>query len=178
MHRVVCAALTDWLAGKTAPDKGVNALLPGVPRDPMDAAALPVEHFGDPFRDEHAARYDGAPKPRTIYVHPDGPITLEGEVGATDRKAHSVAVAVRVVVKSAELTASARWASYVERAIAKSLAAFLAEDPDGTAARSRDGYRIVTANALRAGPWKESVGEAEAIAVVAADFQVRDQAPR
>lgn len=179
MQREAVCALADWLSGATAPAWGVNALLPNVPRDPLDAAApAPIALVADPYRNDNANDFTARPsKLPALYVLPDGPVAMEGAVNVVDRKARSVSVGVRVIVENPNAAKSERYADYVTRAVCRSIAAFLAEDATADAARTRESVRIVAANTIVAGPWRESVGEAMAVAVIAVDFQCRDRAP-
>lgn len=176
IQRAVVEAVVDWFLGP----EGVNAQLHALPLAPGDAGLPPdIDAVLDPFRDAHAARFDTPPKARTIYVLPDGPVPMAGEVATQVRAAQSVAVAARYIVKlAADPAGSRREASYYQRAMEKALAAFLADTPTGDAARTRGDYRIVSANAILAGPWSEGVGEATAILVVGVDFEVHDRNAR
>lgn len=181
MRLPVITAYADWLAGvDLAAGKGVNDFLELVPRHDLDPEPpRPIALFADPFRNEKALAFDTPSAHPALYVLPDGPVTAEGEARNTDRRSQSVGVAARLIIGGDTSTVKqARYAEYVLRAMAMSTALFLADDEPGRLSRTKMNTVIVSANRIAFGPWKEAVGESQAIAVFAVDFEVRDQKPR
>jgi hypothetical protein len=185
MQMETVVLLTDWLAGISAPGKGLNDFIPLVPRLPIDAAAPPnIVHFADPFRDANCAAWytgagEGGPKKlNAVYVAPDGPADGDGEAGPVFRRCPSLAVVARICIRQPDLAKAARYAEYYRRAGVMSVQAMMADDAEARAGRTLGSIHVESANRVIDGPWAEDVGESRALGVIAVDVAVRDNKPR
>jgi hypothetical protein len=186
MQLETVTAYCDWLNGKDGAGDptglGVNDILAtfdATVLNPLDTSApTPVDSIVDPYRDDNCAAFNTPNVMRALYVMPDGPVVAEGSAGQTNRKAASLAMTVRVIVRSARTAATWRWLEYVIRAIGMSTAAFNDDTTTAKAARTRAHITVVAANKVTYGTWNEAVGDATAIGIFALDFEVRDTRPR
>jgi hypothetical protein len=169
MQLYTCVAVQEWLQGKTLGSTGVNEMLANFQPEDM--------RLGNPYDDKFVAEWSDPPRFPALYVVPDGPTIVEPEVATHNRDGESVPVAVRYIVKNSNATLSNRQAAYTLLAIDKSMKLFLAESPEGRAARERYGFCIRQRLQSTYGRWNEAVGSSVAIAVFAMDFEVRNNRP-
>ncbi len=178
MQLEVVRCVTDWLRRPDA--RGLNAKLAGVLRDVDHAGPVAVSLITCPFdpgADGSAcAEWKEPGSFPAIYITPDGPVTAFGEVATTTRASDRVAVAIRYLARGNDGRSRVE-AAYVARAVVKSLREMLKQDVDALAGRTRNEVTILNASAMTWGPWLESVGTAQAVAVVGAEFTVRDRDP-
>jgi hypothetical protein len=180
VHLEVVRALTAWLRD---PVTGANAQLGAIPRDAdhaagsVPAAVATVTCPYEPDADGDAcAKWLAPSQLPALYVTPDGPVVAEGEVATVNRQSEDVAVVVRFLAPGDD-AASRAASAYALRAVIRSLRGFNADTAAGRAARSRNGIQILTCSRITFGPWNETVGQSRAVAIVGAEFVVRDVLP-
>lgn len=171
-HLYLCRALRLWMSDLAV---GVNAELEGVPVLDGHTRPPPVQVITDPYEDEQCALWREPSAYPALYIVPDGAVEAEGEVATINREMRDVTVSLRYIVERADLSARARDASYVQRAIVRSLRGFFG--PAGESARTVGSVYVVSANSITYGRWGEAVGAAYANAVVAVSARLRDRAP-
>jgi len=96
--RMIVAALVH-------PTRGVNAKLPGVPRDEGDVLPAAIVAVYDITRDDHVVNRSEPPKIPCLYVIDEGPVAVDGEqmTGTYRDTAETVAVTIRYVAGGHDL---------------------------------------------------------------------------
>lgn len=170
--------VTDWLNNVT---NGVNALLPGVPRDGGDALPPTVQLIVDETRNGQVAR-DRLPTPAT----PGPVITLaciEDSVWGTAlettyRECDDLPMELRYAdLDKVVSEVGTRNAYYTIRAVMRSLK-LLMSDPTGTAARTRDSISLVNiTDRVVFRPAMKQIEDKIVVASIRLSFGVQDNAP-
>lgn len=174
MIDVAVCAVADWLAD---PNTGPNAFLERVLRESVDdALTLPrIVRVADTFRDDDAiaGRMHGE-RPRLIVYAASDTVT-EGEANQnTLHASDTVSVAVDLEVDAILDAQSRRVVAYLLEAIVRSVTAFLADTPEGSAARQRRGFHIIQATRRSWGFAAETAGDGVVAAAFVIDLHIRD----
>jgi len=168
--RLVTDALND-------PTTGVNAQLPGVPRD-ADDAMPPNVNIYDETNDDFVIERLPPPKLPAIYVMLDGTITTTGQylAGTYRETTRSVFVTLRYIVSNQDHVRGAADADYTMRAAVRAIAAMFYAGGQKTPVRNS--IAILTLTSMSYIPARESVGDATVAGALVIEFnRVRDTAP-
>ena len=174
-------ATADWLKDET---NGVNALLPGVPRDSTDE--LPPLLATGP--DELACVYDATrhlwvrkrtdpPNLPCLYVMSEQGFEVHGEEMTGDHfdtKTPCI-ITIRYLASKNDEEQATQDGEYTLRAVKQSLRRFMLQDFDTN--RTRNGVGIMSLLRVMYYPITASVGESMVAGAVAAYFDLRDTNP-
>lgn len=184
MRLEVVRMVADWLRD---PTNGVNAQIPGVPRDEGDEQPpeMPVVEsedgespaIYDATRHEWVARRQDPPNLPCLYITTEGPVDLHGEELTNNyRDTESpMVVAVRYLVAETDLHKGIAAGEYTLRAALRSIKALMAQENDS--ARTRNLVCVYALDRASYHPVTEAVGNSRVAGALTLEFSVRDAAP-
>lgn len=167
------AAIADWLRNEAT---GPNAHLP-VPTPEEKDWGVEVPRFVkvlDPFTDREAFANEEPGAYPALLVTPASPVEVDGEVNTDQLDGPSFTVQLRVIVEDIEGPRGLIVLSYLVEAVNRAMSAFLADTPDGTAARTRRHVQIIGCTGRTYALAYEAIGAAKVGAVWAGTFFTRD----
>lgn len=174
----------DWLSGKLKDyqgvDRGINAMLPKVPRDDGDPEPQRIVKVYDVTRDKEAAGEKPKLNTPCLVVAEDGgattpdPMAFPGGI-TTKKRALLLPVAIRWVTRKFDEPMAAEEGRYVCRAIVMSLAYLLLGENANK--RVRNAICLTVAAEVNWGPTFQMVPDAAAMAAVRIVYKARDAKP-
>lgn len=175
-------AVTDWLKD---PVNGVNALLPGIPRDAGDDLPPLLAEADDELaavydvtRHEWVRKRQNPPAQPCLYVTTERSFDLHGEemVGTYVDTSTPCVVIIRYLAAKSNTEVGTTDGEYTIRAIRQSIRRLMRQDNDAPA-RTRNGICILDWVRCTYYPVTETIGEHQVSGAVALHFTVRDTNP-
>lgn len=168
--RMIVAALVH-------PTRGVNAKLPGVPRDEGDDLPAAIVAVYDITRDDHVVNRSEPPKIPCLYVIDEGPVAVDGEqmTGTYRDTAETVAVTIRYVAGGHDLAKAMNAGDYTLRAAQRSVMELMEQANEADQVRNYVELRFL--RKVTYVPARETVGEAAVAGALILEFDLRDLAP-